>query len=488
MLKMVIGFCLTFSLLLFTGCQQLATIPNNEPPLTSIIKLNKFNSLLSGQKFPLTTDGKIDGEIDITSNNPEIVSYDPNSGMLIAGNAGRAVITVSKNKTPENNSMSTDLEIEVVESRNIPIISISTAFKRPITSKEDYLRANVTIQDLNNPEYNIEKTGFKDEIRGRGNTTWAKPKKPYRIKFDKKTSLFGLKAAKDWVLLANHQDPTLLLNTIAFELGKRFEMRFSHNYFHVDVLLNGEYIGNYLLTEHNQVAPGRVEIDENKGFFIEFDNYFDEEPKFTSEHYKLPILISSPECSINETGYSDKYLFVREKINTLETLLYNKGEPIPDNSYKNHVDLQSFIDFLLIHEILKNHELKHPKSTFMYMDADGILHMGPLWDFDWAFGFGDGEYRYFTNPYDLCDKHPFFERFYSDPGFIVLYKNRWNIMKGEVMAMENFMDDMKKQIDSSHKANTTIWDLNINFDEEIEKMKLWWRTRISYLDEVINDL
>lgn len=497
MKKAVVYLLILFSTLIFVDCQNSVTDPQpvtdakEEPLLPSTIKIDdKYRLLLPNQKVSLVIEGDGEGAITITSSNPEIISCETGSSMLTAGKPGKATITINKDKTSTHNRAS--LDFEIIVSHKIPLIIINTEGNQDITSKDSYLKTDFSVLDPDNPSNNIEKTGLKDEIRGRGNFSWILcAKKSYRLKFKKKTSLFGLKAAKSWILLANHQDPTLIMNAIAFELASRFEMKFNHHFFYVDVVLNGKYVGNYLLTEHNQVGAGRIDIDETNGFFIELDKHYDEEPKFISDYYKLPVLIKSPEyAQTEEAGYSEEYSFVREKINTIETLLYNNDELTPDKNYQDHIDLKSMMDFLLINEMVKNEEIRHPKSVFMYMDRDKIVHMGPLWDFDWAFDAinENNRLRHFSDAKKLIRKHVFFHRFYSDPEFIDSYKKRWNEMKSEMIDMENFMDQMKQKLELSHKANAAAWNLTFDLHEEIEKMKHWWRERIIYLDAEINGL
>lgn len=108
----------------------------------------------------------------------------------------------------------------VVAFAAIPTIKITTQNGSDVTEKKYYVM-NLELNDSDNPEYNISKTENIDSIKVRGNSTSGVSKKPYRIKFNKKTSLFGLPKAKSWVLLANYYDKTQMLNALAFELGKR---------------------------------------------------------------------------------------------------------------------------------------------------------------------------------------------------------------------------------------------------------------------------
>jgi hypothetical protein len=199
------------------------------------------------------------------------------------------------------------------QASGIPVIKIDAEDGTDITSKYDFVNMNFVLTDPGNPKNDVSKTDMADSIKGRGNTTWDWPKKPYRIKFRDKTSLFGHVAQRNWVLLAEYLDPTFVTTAAVFELGKNvFELPFTQNYHHVQLYLNGEYAGVYVLTEHNQVNPGRVDIDPVEGWFVEIDNYYDAEPMFRTKNYNLPIMIKSPEMDGAVNMDNPAYHFVRD--------------------------------------------------------------------------------------------------------------------------------------------------------------------------------
>lgn len=374
----------------------------------------------------------------------------------------------------------------------LPVVEVWTEGRRPIVTKESYLDADIAVVAAGDVDSEAPRAFLAGGIRGRGNTSWAFPKKPYRVKFDEKTSLFGLEPAKSWVLLPNYLDPTLVMNTVAFELGNRFGLPFTHSAVHVELVLNGVHQGSYVLTEHKQVGKGRVDIDEEQGFFVEFDVYFDEEPKFRTPIYELPVMIKSPEDRGN--GGAEGYAFVRDAIGRLESLLYNEGSAAPDPEYRERVDLQSFVDFMMVHEITRNDEIGHPKSIHMYMDTDSVIRMGPLWDFDWAYGIGaalgDG---YFSGPRVPAGRHAFFQRFFDDSVFVARYRETWNRMKPEVDDMEDFIAAKAVELGTSRRLDAAIWSGTAGFANmppgdtldyagEIARMQAWWRERVDYLD------
>jgi hypothetical protein len=372
---------------------------------------------------------------------------------------------------------------ESPQATGLPVIKIDTKDGALITSKETYTKTNIKIVDANNTNYSFENTDYKDEIRGRGNSTWSYPKKPYRLKFNKKTSLFGYEAAKSWVLLANYIDPTLIMNTVTFELGHRIGLPYTNHYTHVEVFLNGAYQGSYMLTEQMQVGKGRVDIDEDEGFFVELDSYYDEDPKFRTTSYNLPVMIKSPEDLTDPAGYD----FVKTAINGLEAAM--TAGAFPESGYRDLINMDTFVDFLLINEIVHNNELWHPKSTYMYKDkGDARISMGPLWDFDWAFGYSGSGHAYFNNPTIRSGKHLFFQRFFDDPVFATQYKVHWNANYAEIADMTAFIDEQAEKLKKSQAENFKIWwkDDNIDYNDEITKMKIWWSARIAYLNTEIN--
>lgn len=370
----------------------------------------------------------------------------------------------------------------------LPVIKINTPNRRAITSKEQYTTADIEIIDPRNSGNNIKTTV---EIRGRGNSTWSPTvlKKPYRLKFFKKTSLFGYEKAKSWVLLANDQDPTLILNSTAFELGRRLGLAFTPHYTHVELILNGRYGGSYVVTEQIQVGPARVDIDEDTGFLVELDGHYDEEPKFKTPVLGLPVMIKHPEDLTDDAGYD----FVKTAINEFEAALF--ADTFPNNQYRDLIDLDTFVDFILINEITRNTDIQFPHSVYIYQNGakDPRIGAGPLWDFDVGFDHTGGEYfndvtgRYGDTAFNEGSGQKFFARFFEDPYFRAKYKERWNQCRQAIAGMETFMDQMAAVLEKSWQTEHHVWWWKKpDPREEIERMKFWWRGRTAYLDTEIN--
>lgn len=198
----------------------------------------------------------------------------------------------------------------------IPTIHLNTSGK-PIESKEDYVDGEIKITNGLQGELLFE--GIT-EIKGRGNSTWGMPKKPYRIKLDKKAALLDMPADKSWALLANYGDQSLLRNEVAFEVSRRLDLEYTPRQRYVELFLNNEYMGNYTLTEHIKEAENRVPIDEeNGGFVIEEDGYANQEPSHFYTPRGMPITIKFPdEDDITDSEFN----YIKDYVTSFENSLY----------------------------------------------------------------------------------------------------------------------------------------------------------------------
>lgn len=373
------------------------------------------------------------------------------------------------------------------QTTGLPIIRIDIEGGKEVVEKtKEYLKTNLTLIDTQNPKFSFSSTAG---IRGRGNSTWEfYDKKPYRIKFDERVSLFGHKKAKSWVLLANYIDPTLLMNSIAFELGKRLELEHTNHGHSVELMINGTHRGTYLLTEQIQEDKNRINIDEETGFLIEMDEYFDEDFRFRSKHYQLPIMLKDPE---NDKTFSS----VKKFFTKLEEELFK--DFTTKNKYKDYVDINSLINFMLVNELTANREIEYPKSAYAYKKtADEKLFFGPIWDFDWGYGKDAKKtfnyfysYKVIFKPNTKASKpgEAFFCRFLDDPDFRKAYQNRWNQLKSSgLLNMDDFITEEANKLEYSQQLNFSIWPNKKNYQEQIRLMRKWMIERVQTLDKEIN--
>ena len=190
---------------------------------------------------------------------------------------------------------------------NLPHIYINTFSGQPVISKTEYVLAKMWYVDENDSVAMFDSL----QIRGRGNSTWNMAKKPYRLKFNKKEKLLGKGYAKtkNWTLLANHGDKSLIRNALTRQLGEWMGLKFNPAAKFVDLTFNDEYVGNYQLSDHIDVRPHRVNITEQDevisdtsnitgGYLLEVDGFYDFQDGrtgFYSSQYNVPIRIHYPD-------------------------------------------------------------------------------------------------------------------------------------------------------------------------------------------------
>lgn len=268
-------------------------------------------------------------------------------------------------------------------------------------SKEHELASAIDLVDPANDANNISSTGKNpSEIKGRGNFTWTLAKKPYQIKFDAKTSVLGMTAAKKWVLLANHADPSLLRNAAALSLGQDIGLTDSPEFKFVDLFINGSYRGNYLVTEKVEIGTGRVPITSTQGVLVELDNnYWAAEPYFATmpsgSHVVLKDAkgsggVPDPVDSGTQTALSPDvqagWDAVVSKLKQVDTLLSAPSTTTGKADWaaiSALIDVDSFIKYYWVQELAENPEVVKSSVFFWYDPAvDTKLHAGPIWDFD----------------------------------------------------------------------------------------------------------
>ena len=365
----------------------------------------------------------------------------------------------------------------------IPELTITTTDPSiaEIPSKDYYLEGTLAVNGRGGYE---DYTG-KTEVKGRGNSTWGYPKKPYRLKLNKKAEICGLGKAKNYVLLANHLDPTLMLNSVAFKIGRLLELPFTNHAIPVDVVLNGIYKGSYLLTEQIEVKENRVDLDENNSVMWELDSYWDDEPKFKSTAFNLPVMVKDPDLT------TEQFEYWKKDFNAFTTQFAK--EPLEGNSYVDMIDIESVAKFLITFNLVHNMEINHPKSVFLHKEGNGKYVMGPIWDFDWAYDYEGKETHFgsYETPLFSDDMNgvgtAFFRRFLQDSRVRKLYKNFWQDFKSNKLnELLQYIDDQAKLIKPSVTRNSELWENTRSFDAKVVELKNWLTNRAEYIDGEVN--
>lgn len=272
--------------------------------------------------------------------------------------------------------------------------------------------------------------GKLSSIKGRGNSTWEMEKKPYNIKLDKKTDLFGMGKSKKWCLIANHGDSSLIRNVLAYEAAKRAGMFYTPQYEPVDLYINHEYMGSYLLMTKIEVDKNRINIqdleeaneeanagvdieslsrggvygkyagllentmkwveipndpeDISGGYVLEMElanRYADEISGFVTSRSQ-PITMKSPE-------YASKaqMQYISDYYQKVEDAVFNDADM---QTLGKLINIESLAQMYLLNEWCGNMDASLT-STYFYKPVNDVLYAGPAWDFDIAFGNNDSE-------------------------------------------------------------------------------------------------
>lgn len=379
---------------------------------------------------------------------------------------------------------------------NLPVLRIVTDNAAPIGSKDVYVPGQMTLSS--NVPGTADVIGTL-QIRGRGNSTWGMPKKPYRVKLTDKTALLGMPSSKDWVLLANYSDKSLIRNAIAMELGKRMGMPWTPRTAFVEVYLNDRYDGVYLLSENIKVAKDRVNIDElaatdiaadkiTGGYLLEVDFRQDGHTMFTATD-DLPIVFQSPEEPAPE-----QEAYIKGYIDQFESVLHSANFADPTTGYAAYIDVDSFIRWYLVNEVFRNVDANMWSSCWMYKPRGGKLFMGPLWDFDLAAGNVNYNDAFQTTGWYIRDA-PWISRLFQDPAFVARVKQLWSEIKAdELPAMMQAITADATTLQQGQLNNferwpileTYVWPNNQipgSYAGEINYLNVWLTARVTWLDQ-----
>lgn len=398
-----------------------------------------------------------------------------------------------------------------IKNTGLPVVTITgTVYPK----ESDFIEGSTTI--------NIDGTDYTCGMRLRGNSTQNMPKKPYAIKLDNKASILGMPKHKRWVLLANWLDRTMVRNDMAFYLAQQTGV-WAPRGKHVEVVLNGVHVGNYLLGEQIKIDENRLNIAEvddatvyttddevaaNVGFLLECDQSADETEIYFKIYSPVPfyVYIKDPGDAASVGGYgynaTRSYYYIKNYFSSVGSAMSNSNW----TSLATIIDYQSFADYWLFSELTENQESKHPKSFYMHKDAGGKLCAGPAWDYDWGTfismdNIGDNNStagsisNKFTMRYTM-----WYQYLFNDSAFVAVVKSRWAELKPKFDTSLAYLDELAASLELSDTFNHAMWpctgfnkefpnfDESLSYEDAIASMRAALEARIAWLDEQVNGL
>ncbi len=367
----------------------------------------------------------------------------------------------------------------------VPRIDIDIDGGLFVTSKDYYLNAKFSISG--NGVYE----NFEDsvQIKGRGNSSWSASKKPYRLKFEEKVKPFGLTKGKSWVLLANAQKGSLMANAIAMKIGQMAGAKYPNHIIPVELYMNGYYMGSYMFTEKVGMANNSVDIDEEDGYVVELDTYSSaDEPIYRTGNYNLPVKVAEPDLDeyINEEYAKDRRAAILEDSREMQTAVYT-GEGLEDV-----MDVDATARFFLTNDLVLNQEINHPKSTYYHKnesDPEGKIAFGPLWDFDWGFGYESGSTYCYTGATSSVIRNSMAAyAFWQDLTNVEVFKKHYYKVWKEFMEnnsiaeLHDYIDSYYNFAKTSFQNNAYEWGSSCGFSEsDRDRAKQWLTDRANYI-------
>ncbi len=416
-----------------------------------------------------------------------------------------------------------------VDSTNLPLFIINTNGKQIVD--EPKINAELKIiysEDKFNhagDTANIYSGNIGIEIRGRYSATL--PQKPYGLESrdslgeNLNIPLFHMPEENDWILLANYNDKTFMRNSLAFELFRKMGHYAPRTQF-CEVIVNAGYQGIYVFTEKIKRDNGRVNIsklsanenagdDLTGGYIIKVD-YYDDSNSWISNYApigqpgkKVHFVYYYPKPDEITTGQK---VYIKDFIDELEKTLYSPESDL--HAISGYIDINSFIDYFILNELARNVD-GYKKSSYFHKDLDskdGLLHAGPVWDFDWAWKninecyFRDTNGSGWAYRVHECNPWP------APPSWMLtLLRNyqfaqkvneRYFELRDTYLSEEyifNYVDSVATLLDEAQNRHYRRWPiLGINvgtpevdkqpdtFAGEIEKFKYWISRRLNWLD------
>jgi hypothetical protein len=413
----------------------------------------------------------------------------------------------------------------VFSSSALPIVVINTnnqgIYDDPRIIADMGIIDNETVNHITDPFNNYSgKIGI--EIRGESSQGFEK--KSYTVETqdangnNANVSLLGLPPENDWILYAPYTDKTLMRNVITYEWGRKLGM-YASRVRYVELVIDDDYRGVYVLLEKIKRDKNRVDIsklastdiagdDLTGGYLLRVDKLDQNDypawtsmpsPKLAGEDY-INFQFHDPK---GEELVSVQQNYIKSFVKQFESVLSNTTFTDATNGYRKYIDIPSFVNFMIMNELGKNVD-GYVYSTYMYKDKDSKdskLHMGPLWDFNLAYG----NVNYNTNSqyapgwtYSEHYRMYWFRRLMQDPYFSNKMKCRWTELRSSIFTnakMMNTIDSIAIALDEPQKRNfmrwpildTYIWpnqyfDTNGTYQEEIDFLKQWIMARLTWMD------
>ncbi len=490
--KLSIGIMLL--IIVLSGCDKKEEAVGPEPSLYYYSFLKEDNPSLKESVHLINYGSQITGRLPFDADVKNLVGTYEYVGEMVkigdeqqeSGVTANDFTQIQTYSVTNSDGTTKNFNVDAIWFTGLPMFNIVTLDAVEIESKDEYVQGKGIF--YGSRSYDDGSGDMK--IRGRGHSTWGlHPKKPYQLKFDEKTEVFGMPADKKWIFLAEYSDKTLMRNRLAFEMGYMSRLDWTPKCVYAEVFVNDDYRGTYNITQKVEQSSHRVDIGET-GYLLEIDtpDHLGSDDIFFYSS-KFLFQIKEPEVEIGSAEFN----YIEDHIRDFETALFSQNFTNPETGYKKFIDMASFVDWYLINEIAKNQDARNYSSIYLNHIPGEKIKMGPLWDFD--LGFGNVDYSDCQFPTEFWVKdNAYISRMFEDPDFVNQVKERFLYFKSKQSDILQIIYNQASKLKYAQEENDIRWDLYGNYvwpnpvvydshEQEVNHLKDWFVRRMNWLDE-----
>ncbi len=393
---------------------------------------------------------------------------------------------------------------------DIPIVNLYLADGSDVSTIDRDVYSDMAFYIDSSGAEGFESTDFlSGGIHGRGHSTWQWQKKPYRLKLSEKASLLGFPKNKDYILLANYSDKSLIRNITAYDMGRQLDsFVWTPTQYSVDLFVNGEYRGVYALGEQREIAKAKINLYESatepdRGYLLETYGADDESLVNGKDFFTVNSGSAVNLTFVDPEGgemTDEQRKFIIDYFNAADDAIVNGKD------YEQYIDTDSFADWIIMQELTCNLDCCYRRSCYFTKDKGGKIKMGPIWDFDLAFGnfsMDPGYDDWFTIGEDNEDAYitvNWCNYLMNDEKFRGKIRERWFEVRGRlVQTCDESVDKNAALLERSQAENYKVWDTmgykvgyeswqcaNLNtYSANTEFIKNFVHTRAAWIDEHI---
>lgn len=374
----------------------------------------------------------------------------------------------------------------------IPRIVIETENFRQIRDRETEIPAKMQLWSESSPISDV----INLTIKGRGNSSWIyMPKKSYKIELTKKQELLNMPQNRDWALISNYADKTLMKNYLVYHLSSKLNAFYSPRCEFIELFLNNDYLGVYLLTETIKIGKNRINIPKNDNSYIieKTQSYQEDDQLIYSQTSKEDSNGVRFKVHYPQNATIEILTTIREHIEKFEKHLM-KNTKEQDNLMDQWININEYTKYYWVQEFSKNPDAATYSSIFFSWIKGGTITMGPVWDFDIAFGSYSKES---INQPDgwLIKKGYWHHNILKDSVVANATLNFWRENKHILFETINVADSMFSILNKAASNNFRRWNIlqstkyiyhrhsYSSYKEAVDDLKKWILNRYEWLDK-----